>query len=250
MSLAGRTILVTRPERDAGALPSLLREAGAEAIEAPAIVILPAEDPKPLDDALQDVVDGEYEWIVLTSPAGVEAIDARLVELGIAPPLPVKVATIGSATAEILERDLHMTPDLVPTRFTSEVLGREFPPGRGRVLLPRVDIAPPGLEEDLEAKGWTPVRVTAYRTRHPEALPPDAQAALDAERVDAVVFTSSSTAEGFARMAGVDHRLKVIAIGPVTAETAQGLGFVVDAVAETHTIEGVVEACERLFEGA
>lgn len=250
MSLQGRTILVTRPERDAGALPSLLREAGATAIEAPTIVILPAEDPGPLDDALQDVMDGEYEWMVLTSPAGVEAIDARMVELGLAPPLPVRVATIGTSTAESLERDLHMSPDLVPTRFTSEALGREFPPGRGRVLLPRVDIAPPGLEENLEAKGWTPVRVTAYRTRHPESFPPEAEAALAAGEVDAVVFTSSSTAEGFAKSAGVDHHLKVVAIGPVTAATAEGLGFVVDAVAETHTIEGVVEACERLFEGA
>lgn len=250
MSLRGRTILVTRPERDAGALPALLEAEGAVALQAPTIVILPAEDPAPLDGALQDIVDGEYEWMILTSPAGVEAIDTRLVELGIAPPLPVKVATIGTSTAEVLERDLHMTPDLVPTRFTSETLGREFPPGRGRVLLPRVDIAPPGLEEDLEAKGWTPVRVTAYRTRHPDDLPADARAALDEGRVDAVVFTSSSTAEGFAQAAGVDHHLKVVAIGPVTARTAEDLGFVVDAVAETHTIEGVVEACMRLFQGA
>ena len=247
MSLSGRTILVTRPERDAGALPSLLRAEGAVVIEAPTIVILPAEDPAPLDHALQDVMDGEYEWVVLTSPAGVEAVDTRMVEIGLAPPLPVKVATIGTSTAEALERDLHMGPDLVPTRFTSEALGREFPPGRGRVLLPRVDIAPPGLEEDLEAKGWTPVRVTAYRTQHPESLAPEARAALDAGSVDAVVFTSSSTAEGFARIAGVDHHLKVVAIGPVTARTAEGLGFVVDAVAETHTIEGVVQACQRLF---
>jgi uroporphyrinogen-III synthase len=240
-------VLVTRPERDAGALPALLRGAGAIAIEAPTILILPAEDPGPLDDALQDVVDGEYEWMILTSPAGVEAIDARMVELGLAPPLPVKVAAIGTSTAEVLERDLHMSPDLVPTRFTSEVLGREFPPGRGRVLLPRVDIAPSGLEEDLKAKGWTPVRVTAYRTRHPESLPEDARVALAEGRVDVVVFTSSSTAEGFAQIAGADHHLRVVAIGPVTARTAEGLGFVVDAVAETHTIEGVVQACQLLF---
>jgi len=249
MSLQGKRIFITRPERDAGSLADLLRAEGAEPIEAPAIVILPAEDTVPLDEALQRCADGDYEWIVVTSPACVEQLDARLVEIGIAPPLPVKVAAVGAATARDLHDRLSMDADLMPDDFNTRALAAEFPSGNGRVLLPRVDIAPPGLEEALGDKGWTPERVTAYRTRHPDALPPDAEEALAAGRVDALVFTSSSTVDGFVQMTGVHAGPKVVAIGLVTAETAKTHGFKVDEVADPHTIEGIVEALKRLFEG-
>lgn len=247
MSLQGKTIFITRPERDAGSLGDLLRAEGAEPIEAPTIVILPAEDTGPLDEALGDAADGEYDWICVTSPACVEQLDARLVEIGIAPPLPVKVAAVGSSTARDLTDKLGMPPDLMPADFNTRALAAEFPEGSGKVLLPRVDIAPPGLEEALASKGWTPVRVTAYRTRHPEALPPDAEEALTRGDVDAIVFTSASTAEGFAQMTGVRTEPKLVAIGPATAQRATELGFRVDAVAEPHTIEGIVEALKGLF---
>jgi uroporphyrinogen-III synthase len=247
MSIAGKRVFITRPERDAGSLGDLLRAEGAVPIEAPAIQILSAEDTEPLDQALRDAADGEYEWIVVTSPACVEQLDARLVEVGIAPPLPVKVAAVGSSTARDLTEKLRMEPDLVPDDFNTRALAAAFPEGKGRVLLPRVDIAPPGLEEALAEKGWTPVRVTAYRTRHPDALPPDAEAALERGEVDAVVFTSASTAEGFAQMTGVRTEPRLVAIGPATAERAAALGFRVDAVAEPHTIEGIVEALKALF---
>lgn len=248
-ALEGRLVFITRPERDAGSLGDLLRAEGAVPIEVPAIVILPAEDTGPLDEALRDVADGEYDWMCVTSPACVEQLDARLVEIGIAPPLPVKVAAVGSSTARDLAQKLHMDPDLVPSDFNTRALAAEFPNGTGRVLLPRVDIAPAGLEESLAGKGWTPVRVTAYRTRHPDALPPDAEEALDKNQVDALVFTSASTVEGFVQMTGVRLEPKLVAIGPVTAQKAVELGFRVDAVAEPHTIEGIVGALKRLFEG-
>jgi uroporphyrinogen-III synthase len=247
--LAGRRIFITRPERDAGSLGDLLRAEGAEPIEAPAIIILPAEDTDPLDEALQDVWDGEYEWICVTSPACVEQLDVRLVEIGLAPPLPLKVAAVGAATARDLKEKLLTEPDLVPSEFNTRALAAQFPRGSGRVLLPRVDIAPPGLEEALQKKGWTPVRVTAYRTRHPEALPPDAEEALTKGEIDALVFSSSSTVDGFVQMAGLRRGPKVVAIGPVTAQTAHEHGFTVDEVAEPHTIEGIVQALIRIFEG-
>ena len=60
-------------------------------------------------------------------------------------------------------------PDLVPATFTTIGLARAFPRGSGRVLCARADIAPEGLEDALAAKGWSPTRVDAYRTRMPSA---------------------------------------------------------------------------------
>ena len=131
-----------------------------------------------------------------------------------------------------------------------------MPTGTGRVLLARADIAPDGLEGALSAKGWTPVRVDAYRTRPAGRLPAEARRALDDGRVDAVTFTSASTVEGFVRAAGqgaLDRRAgggrrpRVICIGPVTSRHARAAGWRVDAVARPHTVEGLVAAVERVL---
>jgi len=243
-SLKGRTILVTRPEREAESLGEMLRAQGAETIEAPAIEILPPEDTAQLDRAIRDAVGGEFEWVVFTSPRAVEAVVARLVVLGLEITIPTSVAAVGEKTATTL-RDLGMRVDLVPKVFTTETLADAFPPGKGRVLLPRADIAPDGLEDGLAAKGWAPHRVTAYRTRFPDELPPEAYDALEAGRIDAVVFTSTSTVRGFAHMAGVRTGPCVVCIGPVTARAAEEAGFTVDAVASPHTMEGVLKALRR-----
>ena len=134
---------------------------------------------------------------------------------------------------------------MVPREFTTAALGRAFPKGSGRVLLPRADIATPELEDALRRKGWTVDRVDAYRTRPARSLPPEARSALRAGRVDALAFTSASTVDGFVKVAGVIRGPRVVCIGPVTARAARTAGFAVHAVARPHTIEGLVEGLER-----
>jgi uroporphyrinogen-III synthase len=61
-----------------------------------------------------------------------------------------------------------------------------------------------------------------------------------------VTFTSASTVRGFVRLLGaVRGAPRVVCIGPVTAREAREHGFVVHAVADPHTIEGLVAAVER-----
>lgn len=156
------------------------------------------------------------------------------------------VAAVGDGTSEAFADWANRRPDLLPRIFTTEALARAFPRGHGRVLCPRADIAPAGLEEALEAKGWSPLRVDAYRTRMARTLPPDARAALKEGRVQAITFTSASTVRGFVGAARtVKGSPKIVCIGPVTAREARGHGFAVAAVARPHTIEGVVQALER-----
>ncbi len=116
------------------------------------------------------------------------------------------------------------------------------------MLCARADIAPAGLEERLASKGWSPIRVDAYRTKMPRALPPDARVALRDGAVDAITFTSASTVRGFIGAMGVVRgNPKVVAIGPVTAAQAREHGLRVSAVARPHSIEGLVEAVERVL---
>ena len=244
--LQGRTILITRPAEDASSLAETLRERGANVIEAPAIAIEPLEDATELDRAIRELAAGEFAWIVFTSPRAVDAVCERLHRFGLPPRVPAKVAAVGPTTAQNL-RDRTIEPDLVADPHTTEALADQFPSGEGRVLLPRADIAPEGLEERFREKGWTAVRVDAYRTRYLDELPPDAAEALHRGDVQAVVFTSSSTVESFLRMVGERREPDAVAIGPVTAATARRAGFRVVAVADPHTVDGIVQALENLL---
>lgn len=233
LPLAGRVVLVTRPEEEAEELAAPLRQLGAEVLVAPAIRIEPG-DGEGLRRAARDAAAGAFEWIAFTSAAGVRA----WFEHAKGSP-KARVAAVGAGTAESLRRE-GVEPDLVPATFTTAALAEAFPEGAGRVLLPRADLATDDLERALSGKGWTPVRVDAYRIRHQERLPGEVRDALAAGRVHAVTFTSGSTVDGFSRM--TDTRPPAVCIGPVTAEAARRLGFPVAAVARPHTVAGVIDA--------
>jgi uroporphyrinogen-III synthase len=245
-TLAGRALVVTRPEEQAGELVDLLEARGALTIRAPAIEITPARAGV-LDRAAKEIADGRFAWIVLTSSAGVEALANALAERRVAPTdVAASIAAIGEGTAEAL-RARGYEPALVPRTFTTEALGTALPRGNGTVLLARADIAPPELDEAVAAKGWRVERIDAYRTRRVRSLPPAAVQVLRAGGADALTFTSASTVEGFVAAAGPLELPRAVCIGPVTARAAREHGLRVAGVASPHTIEGLVARLERVF---
>jgi uroporphyrinogen-III synthase len=241
--LEGRVVLVTRPVTQAGPLARRLVALGAVVLRAPTIAITPPDPGGPLDRAIAQAADGQFDWVVFTSASGVRAWTARAAAVGGGPPR-ARLAAVGEATAGTL-REGGLEPDLVPETYTTAALGAAFPSGRGRLLLARADLATSELEAVLRTKGWTPLRVDAYRVRPVGALPDEAVAALREGRVEAVTFTSPSTVNGFVRVAGAPSGFAVVCIGPVTAATAEAAGFQVDAIADPHTTEGLVDAVAR-----
>jgi uroporphyrinogen-III synthase len=244
--LRGRVVIVTRPEGQSAELSTALRARGAEVIEAPAIRIESVPAGGALDEAIGETAGGRYSWVVFTSAAGVEAWFDRAAALQCGlEDLRAHVAVVGTGTAEALEAR-GREPDLIPDTFTTLALGEAFPAGTGEVLLARADAASGELDGALRAKGWTPVRVDAYRTVLAEELPADARAALEAGKVDAVAFTSASTVRGFVGAAGrVPPGIPAVCIGPVTSAAARDAGMEVAAEADPHTVEGLAEAIAR-----
>ena len=241
-TLAGRTVLVTRPAEQAAPLVRELERRGARVLVAPTIRLIPARSAA-LTAALKELTAGRFDWITLTSAATVEVLRDRL-----ASPRDVRaqVAAIGDGTAAAFRRWARRDPDLQPATFTTASLARAFPRGSGRVLTARADIAPEGLEDALVRKGWEAVRVDAYRTLFATSLPREARDALGRGEVDAVTFTSASTVRGFVNALGAAKGTpKVVCIGPVTAAAARAAGLRPASVAKPHTIEGVVAALER-----
>src|SRR5215469_7731863 len=77
--LSGIRVLVGRARRQAGSLSTQLRKLGAQVLEIPFIEIRKPRSFRPLDTALQQL--NSYDWLILTSVNGVEAMWGRLEKL-------------------------------------------------------------------------------------------------------------------------------------------------------------------------
>ena len=234
--LFGRRVVVTRARDQASALTARLRMAGADTLELPVIrVVDPSDDGAALRATAARV--HEYDWVVFTSANGAERLcrelrDARA--FGTA-----RVAAIGPGTDAAL-RQWGVVADLLPARFVAESMVEAFPPGTGRVLLPRAAVARDLLPDGLRAKGWTVEVVEAYRTERPPVSDAMRETARSA---DVVTFTSSSTVTNYLEAVWFDAVPGLVAcIGPVTADTARRQGLHVDIEAVEHTVDGLVDA--------
>lgn len=251
LPLFGQTVLVTRPRHQADELRRLLTDAGAGVLLAPAVEIHPPQDPEPLDAAISRL--GEYDWLVLTSVNGVEQVFSRLnaADMDARALGGVRVAAIGSATADAL-RARGVIADLIPQPFTTEALARAMiadgPVQGSRVLLARSAQAGEEPARSLADAGATVDDVAAYRTLTAASLPETALEALRDGRCGWITFTSASTVHGLwelATAAGVGDALtdaKLAAIGPVTADAIRSHGAEPAAVATEHTAGGLVRA--------
>lgn len=238
--LFGRTIVITRAREQASALRARLEGLGANVVELPSIAL------EPIDVPLPDLAG--FAWLVLTSANGVDALfDRGLAPAGLdARALGgMRVAAIGPGTeAALAGRGIRA--DLVPERFVAESLLDAFPePARvgERVLLARAEQARDVLPDGLASRGYEVDVLPVYRTVR--ATPaPDELARVRRGSVDAVTFTSSSTVTGFCDLVGPlpDPQPVVVSIGPVTSATATERGIRVDAQADPHSIDGLVDA--------
>jgi len=252
LPLFGARVLVTRTREQARGLITRLRTHGAQPLEVPAIACAPLEDPGALDAALLDLA--RYHWIVFASANAVQAAFARLNALGqdaraFAGP---RICAVGSATAAALAGH-GLRADLVPTRFTGEAVVQALGAigVRGaRVLTLRPEIAPPAFVDGLRALGAEVTAVTAYRTTH--GANSSALAALLAEGLDAITFTSSSTVTSLLDALGGDtaplRGALIASIGPSTSATARAAGLRVDTEADPHTLDGLVTALARAWQ--
>lgn len=254
-ALAGRTIVVTRPADQARAFAALLEAGGARVLQAPTIAIEPPDSWEPLDRALDQVAT--FTWVVFTSVNGVAMVDRRLRERGRAwgALASARLAAIGPATeAALAEHGLRV--DAVPDHYRAEGLvarlrGRVGP--GDRVLLPRAAKTRDVLVTELVRTGAEVTEVAAYTTRRVEADAARLREAFAAGAVDAVTFTSSSTARNFAELFTEEQRrawlgaVTVASIGPITAATAAEYGLTTHVMPREYTIPALARAIAEHF---
>ena len=253
--LLGKRIVVTRAREQASDLVRQLAELGAECLEYPTIKIVPAQDTRPLEEAVAHL--DTYDWIVFTSVNGVKYFFDHLFAAGrdVRALRHIRTAAIGPATADKMLQ-FGLKSDIIPENYRAEsvveAFRREKMDGQ-KILLPRAGEARPVLPVELRKMGAEVQEVTAYLTEKARDNADILISELQAEAIDMVTFTSSSTVKNFKSLLPPDefNRLidgvKVASIGPITTDTASELGFKVDVTAESYTIPGLCEAILKYY---
>ena len=183
----------------------------------------------------------------------------------------MRIAAIGPATAMTLAK-YGAKVDLVPATYIAEAVAAaliedvrkqgESLEGK-RVLLARAAEARNVLIHELQSVGVEVDVVAAYRTIGIDKEDEQGQMILrqlEAEELDIITFTSSSTvrnfmqwlieydaefAETFIRRVVEFARPKIACIGPITSQTARECGLQVHIEAQVYTIAGLLEAIIR-----
>ena len=250
--LFGKRIVVTRTRHHAGALTKRLAALGADVIELPTIRIVEPHNRMAFGELVQDC--HTYDWLVFTSPNGVDAFfkmfyklydDARSIG-------GVKIAAIGPGTRDKI-REHHLAVDLMPEKdFVAEGLVRAFKQHHNienaTVLWVRADEAREVIANELTGLGAIVDEAIAYRTVPEKEDNMEALARLKEDGADMITFTSSSTVEHFLDLkVPLPPGCKIASIGPVTSATIKKHGLAVDFEAKEHTIPGLVAAVERFY---
>ncbi|HEV8540859.1 MAG TPA: uroporphyrinogen-III C-methyltransferase [Verrucomicrobiae bacterium] len=248
--LFGQSIVVTRTREQAGQLARQLHELGADVLEIPTIKTEEPQNKSDLMDAMLTL--GEFDWIVFTSPNGVDAFfgyffkgfdDIRA--LG-----NLRIAAVGPATAARL-KELHLRVDAMPEEYVTVKVAEAISSFESienlRILLMRAEVANQELPQELERLGAIVDDVACYRTVAETEDVNGSAARLSELGADWVTFTSSSTVENFnarfnlPRLKEQFPGIRFASIGPETSKTLRQFGVEPDAEAREHNIPGLIK---------
>jgi uroporphyrinogen III methyltransferase/synthase len=255
--LFGKRIVNTRTRTQASELSVRLREMGADVIEMPTIEITHAKKGSRLDREIEQI--GKYDWIVFTSPNGVESFFNRLVQNNgdVRALCKAKIASIGPGTTSALWK-YWVKADCTAKDSVAEGLVRALKPlgpWKGRkVLLPRSHDARDVLPDALRTWGARVTVVSAYTTAKPSNPDDKVIDSVKNGEYDLITFSSSSTFENFVsffnkqEFESVASSLKAASIGPVTSDAIRAAGITPLVEARQHTIPGLVNAIKEYFQ--
>ncbi|MDD7729615.1 MAG: uroporphyrinogen-III C-methyltransferase [Clostridia bacterium] len=249
LPLAGWKILVTRPRNLISQTAARLREKGAEVLELPAIRTEALSDEQRLYEAFDHL--GNYQWIVFTSPTGVEIFFAEMQKrkLDIRSLGTAKIAAIGEGTKKKLAQH-GLYADFLPSVYDGDTLGTELAAklsGGEHILIPRAEKGNENLVRSLAEAGAIVDDVPTYRTLYEKSLLIDEKKEFEAGNINCVVFTSASTVKGFVEgTKGLDYtKVKAACIGKQTKAAADAWGMET-YMSEKATIDSLITLVEKL----
>jgi uroporphyrinogen-III synthase len=250
--LTGKTILVTRPEHQAGSLIKAIEQAGGTAVLFPVIEILPVDNQQAIRRCWKQVAG--YHWLVFISANAVN-FAASLNGGRIILPKTVKVAAIGQATARALQR--HNIPvSLLPDEgYNSEALLKmadwQQLPGQ-RFLIVRGVGGREKLAETLKQRGAAVDYLEVYRRNQPRNDPQRVKKLLDRNALSAIVLTSGEAVKNLWDILDQDKTvlsIPLVVISSRIAQIASRLGFEKIKVSQGPSEAAIIESLKTLNNG-
>lgn len=134
-------------------------------------------------------------------------------------PASLRVVSIGATTTATLRQAGFERVEQTERDNSHGVVSWFSRQKRGRVLIPRSNLALSIIPEGLRRLGYDVTTVTAYENRMP-----DNPQKVDLDSIDRIVFTSPSTVDNFIRLYGCLPADKLLcARGPVTEQHIQSI---------------------------
>jgi uroporphyrinogen-III synthase len=250
--LAGKIVVVTRAALQSSELFEELSSRGAIVRLLPLISFSPPDDYAPMDAALTSIES--FDWVLFTSANAVQAVERRGEHLGLRLDTLAKLplaAAVGPATSSAAEA-AGFSVEYVAADHSGTGLARELGIElRGKkVLLPRSDRANPDLPAALRRSGALVTEVVAYRNLPPGSTDGNKLQESLKDGVDGILFYSPSAVQNFLellgreRLATVQGRAVMVAIGHATSAALSSAGVQRIARATDTTTRAIVEALE------
>lgn len=191
LPLAGKTIVVTRPQAQAQPLAEAIACAGGTPLFFPLLEISPATDTRPLQQALSRLSD--YTFAIFISPNAVDNAVPAILARG-AWPEGLIPAAVGPGTVKALAAQ-GVSGCIAPVaRFDSEgllALPEMAAVSGRRVAIFRGDGGRELLADTLRQRGAVVDCITCYRRAGPPGSAASLIAAWRAEQLDALTVSSS-----------------------------------------------------------
>lgn len=190
-TLAGKTIVVTRPAHQAEPIIKLISESGGSPLRFPVLEI--NEPNNPLASNQLQAILSSAKLVIFISPNAVDYGMKMIQKVGGIPDA-VKIAAVGQGSAKKLSQ-CGRPADVFPTdQYDSEALLAmdELQSMSGKnVVIFRGDGGRELLADTLRKRGANVDYIECYQRIRPDTDPAELSAALAANKVDAAVVTSN-----------------------------------------------------------
>jgi len=250
--LENKVFISTRPSGQSAELENLLSEESAILLSMPTIDVRPL----PLDENAWNQLKNidSFNWIVFTSPNGLQYFFARLFDLQNNYGLPehLKIAVVGKKTAASLECygtsasfiNLGNTAEDFSADFFNRVSQGE------RVLFPIGTLARSVIEDRISKKAEC-TRVLFYETVLPETLNEEAFQLILKDQYDMIVLTSPSCCNNLLHLISGKAdpaKLRLVCIGQTTSAEVIRNGMEPLITAGTANSQGIFTAILNYFQ--
>ncbi len=224
-------IAVTKLKEKSEGVHELFARYGHEAFIVSTMKAAEPTDPAPLSFLCDMISKGKIDILIFTSSLGVDRLFGK-----IRPGKNVRIVCVGPKTAKKVE-EYGMQGEVI-VEFSSDNFASYLGEIKGKTVgIARAEVPNPQLIASLTSKGAQVIEAPAY------ALVSAVNECLDIlKEVEAVIFTSARSFE----LSGFNNefagKLRIVAIGPKTADAMQKYGITPDFVGN-----GTLENCLLLL---